>query len=534
MSGVNRMVPVFSGFWRSAAQAFYRGQRMDPLALGFLAVFLMVLVRNLSWGLYLSRGWISYLDSPIFNYIGWRILMGDAPYRDIFEMNFPGTYVIHAFWQLFFGRTDSDFRAFDLTWGALAVLAMICFNRKHAAVYGLVGGIYYMLLHISHGAVAMAQRDFLMTPFLLFAACYLRDTLEAPENRRAAFLCGVFTACAFWVKPQGALFGMMAAGAVMVVARQPLKGTAITLAWLAAGAALPLSAMIGWLYYCGGLGQFLKIFFHFTLPVYSELQAFSDYDSKGFRNAMIRQLILCLSAMLLTRASLAERAVMVLGLAYGNVHYYSQKLFYYQMYPLQGFEAMFMAWFLPRMKGVAVLRAIVMLGVVHMLCLYDSQRRLSVYAVDNFQKTLHKYSYAYEESVVADAKYALLHVPEHIRKPYLQQHPKDHIQVFDHVSSNLWNVAYHRKWVMPTRHIYSYPFYAIRNSPYVYHLGEQLVGELLATKPLVIFVGGDSYPHPFGTVWRMIDTNPGWRSVFARYYRLVSYNRYYRVYARRI
>ena len=49
------------------------------------------------------------------HYIAWRILEGAAPYRDLFDMNFPGVYAAHALLLVTLGPGDHAFRVFDLT-----------------------------------------------------------------------------------------------------------------------------------------------------------------------------------------------------------------------------------------------------------------------------------------------------------------------------------------------------------------------------------------------------------------------------------
>ena len=40
-------------------------------------------------------GWPLVHDAPIMHYVAWRIAEGAVPYRDLFDMNFPGVYLLH-------------------------------------------------------------------------------------------------------------------------------------------------------------------------------------------------------------------------------------------------------------------------------------------------------------------------------------------------------------------------------------------------------------------------------------------------------
>src|SRR5262245_41573476 len=64
----------------------------------------------------LSLSWPLIHDAPIMHYIAWRIGEGAVPYRDLFDMNFPGVYLIHLGVLRVFGAGDVGWRLFDLAW----------------------------------------------------------------------------------------------------------------------------------------------------------------------------------------------------------------------------------------------------------------------------------------------------------------------------------------------------------------------------------------------------------------------------------
>jgi 4-amino-4-deoxy-L-arabinose transferase-like glycosyltransferase len=52
-------------------------------------------------------------DQFEFDYMGWRMLEGDVPYRDFVDMNFPGGYWLHALSTALFGHQLWSWRALD-------------------------------------------------------------------------------------------------------------------------------------------------------------------------------------------------------------------------------------------------------------------------------------------------------------------------------------------------------------------------------------------------------------------------------------
>ena len=72
-----------------------------------------VLLAYLVWG---SRGWPLIHDVPLMHYIAWLIEQGAVPYRDTFDMNLPGAYLLHLAVLRAGGAGDLAWRCFDLGW----------------------------------------------------------------------------------------------------------------------------------------------------------------------------------------------------------------------------------------------------------------------------------------------------------------------------------------------------------------------------------------------------------------------------------
>jgi hypothetical protein len=52
----------------------------------------VLLLAYLIWG---SRAWPLIHDAPLMHYVAWLIDQGGVPYRDAFDMNLPGVYLLH-------------------------------------------------------------------------------------------------------------------------------------------------------------------------------------------------------------------------------------------------------------------------------------------------------------------------------------------------------------------------------------------------------------------------------------------------------
>src|SRR5439155_1580940 len=78
------------------------------VVVGFGLLAMVLLVRSLPWPL--------IQDAPVMHYIAWRIGEGDVPYRDLYDINQPGVYVLHLALLRTLGAGDGAWRAFDLAW----------------------------------------------------------------------------------------------------------------------------------------------------------------------------------------------------------------------------------------------------------------------------------------------------------------------------------------------------------------------------------------------------------------------------------
>ena len=92
------------------------GWTRAPLSSVRLAtLFNLPLAIAAGWLLWRSLDWPLVGDATIFHFIAGQFQMGAVPYRDIFDVNMPLTYFVHAAVIAIGGMGDAAWRAFDLT-----------------------------------------------------------------------------------------------------------------------------------------------------------------------------------------------------------------------------------------------------------------------------------------------------------------------------------------------------------------------------------------------------------------------------------
>lgn len=293
----------------------------------------------LAYLIWASRGWPLIHDAPLMHYIAWLVTQGAVPYRDAFDMNLPGVYLLHLAVLQVGGPGDLAWRLFDIGWlaGLCGLLVAYCRhigNGWSAAAGAVLFGLY----HLGGGAWHAGQRDFLLCPFLLLGAWGVARGTEG-SGAGALLWGGLALGAAMALKPQAALYWVFC---VLIAARdRPLALSAWRAAGLviAAGLVVP-GAVLGWLAWRGGLGAFLGVFTGYVVPLYSRIGRASPWqaiEGHAFGRPVILLLLALAVLALVTPPSRqpAYKGLALMGALYGLAHFVSQgKGWEYQLYPL--------------------------------------------------------------------------------------------------------------------------------------------------------------------------------------------------------
>jgi hypothetical protein len=289
---------------------------------------------------WLSLPWPLIHDAPIMHYIAWRIGEGAVPYRDLFDMNFPGVYLIHLMVLRVLGAGDAAWRTFDLFWLALTSFTVALFARPWRRVASIGGAAFFAAYHLGAGAWQTGQRDFLLCPFLLAGAL---GVVHWRERGRAwaLGLGGLALGAGATVKPHATLLAL----ALMLLAwLAPPQGRS---RWvgplvLAGGLVIVPLGVVAWIAAIGGLSAWRDIVFGYLVPLYSRLRqpgAWAVYRWSLWP-AVALALILSIGHALGARRLTFRHVVALVGLGYGLVHYVGQgKGWEYHLYPLAAFAA---------------------------------------------------------------------------------------------------------------------------------------------------------------------------------------------------
>jgi hypothetical protein len=301
---------------------------------GFGLLVVVLLVLSLSWPL--------IQDAPVMHYIAWRIGEGDVPYRDLYDINQPGVYVLHLALLRTLGAADGAWRVFDLAWLAATAGTLALLAAPWGAVAATGAALAFAAYHLAGGAWQAGQRDYLMCVFLVAGALGVVRWLERRGGAWSLVGAGLALGAAVGLKPYAVLFSG-ALGVVVLVAvvrrREVAEGIRSIAAYGAGTLAVPV-ALGTWLAAAGALRAWADVVFGYALPVYGHL----GRSAPWFGHRWLGWIPLGLAALgalvaaVLTRRADARHLVGAVGIVYGIVHYVGQaKGSEYHLYPLATF-----------------------------------------------------------------------------------------------------------------------------------------------------------------------------------------------------
>ena len=214
------------------ARAFTVTARLFRLALAASLTVSALLFFLWSWR------WPLVGDASLIHYIGFLIERGWAPYRDLSDMNMPGSYLIELAAMHFFGMGALAWRLFDFTLLAIAstsycVIATNSGAPSFPALSERVGSIerwlpalfassLFILIHGRDGLAQGGQRDLTMAVCLVAATAFLFVAVRRRAPSHAAIF-GLLSGIAVTIKPTAILLTL----AELLLAIYALRGSSM-------------------------------------------------------------------------------------------------------------------------------------------------------------------------------------------------------------------------------------------------------------------------------------------------------------------
>jgi 4-amino-4-deoxy-L-arabinose transferase-like glycosyltransferase len=454
------------------------------------------------------------------HYIAWRILDGAVPYRDLFDMNFPGVYAIHVGVLALLGPSSAAWRAVDLALTAAVGVLSFRFARPFGARSAAYAALLFSAYHLMGGPTQEGQRDLFLFAFLLAAALAVARALESERMHAShSLLAGVWLGVGVAIKPQAALFAAIAIGALAVGQWRRGRPWLRDVALLAAGVALPLAAVTLWLAAIGALRSFAEILFEFVLPIYSKIGRVSVWSTLPASHYAFLALLTALAgagaARAAVRRELSPRVTLAcLGLAYGLFNYIAQgKGWTYHLIPWVGFACLLAASPLDallaegrrgeRLALLAGLAALVLGPLVKTVRFLDDSNSPE----------------ARRLAMVAGLTSALAAC----------RADGGTVQVFDTSQGGI-HALFDAGIREPTRFLYDFPFFSEPGAEYTRRIRAELMSGLSSAPPECVVVFREGWP---GGDYGRLDGFPELRDWLGAGFALSAETDEYRLYARR-
>jgi hypothetical protein len=202
--------------------------------------------------------WPMVGDAPLLHYVAFLIDHGKVPYRDIVEIDMPGTYALEWAAIHVLGPGALAWRVFDFGLVAVALGAMVLITLPFDWLAGFFAGTLFALIHFRDGPTHTGQRDLMMTVMLLIACAALFHAVRRRQVGAAAVF-GLFAGMAMIIKPSGLLFAAALTGLLWVRLRELRLPKMPFLAAALAAMAVPVLACTVYLAHHGALGAFWAI-----------------------------------------------------------------------------------------------------------------------------------------------------------------------------------------------------------------------------------------------------------------------------------
>ena len=209
--------------------------------------------------------WPWMWDDQVFHYVIFLLRHGKVAYKDIYDINMPGCYLIERWAIAIFGGGDLGWRFYEFSLLGAMAWAGAVIARRYDWLAGLFAGVIFAVLHGVDGAAMAVERDEVVTVLLFVGFAFLCLALRHSRPLLMVPL-GFFLGLAILIKPTVAPYAILFLALAWIVHR---TGIVRYILWSLAGFAIIAAIALAFLL-PHSLGPFLFIL-RKEMPYYSIL-----------------------------------------------------------------------------------------------------------------------------------------------------------------------------------------------------------------------------------------------------------------------
>jgi hypothetical protein len=419
-------------------------------------------------------------DAPLMNYVVFLMSKGMIPYREIVDMNMPGTYLLQMAQIHAFGPSSSGRIAWDFLTIAIVILASTRIAGSAHRATGVLAGCASSLIHLSGGPWDIGQRDWNLAVLLLVACVFL---VEFGRSGRGIWVFGAFLAAgiATSIKPTGILFPV--AALVLVSWKRRTSRSEVTQIVISAvaGLLLPAAVVAAFLVSHRAIGSFVSVL-KGLVPYYASLAHVSITNMAWHLLSAPEKLLLlialaCFPLCIIERGRHAlEWLIVSVGVGCGAASYLLQaKGWAYHRAPLSIFLCLWVMMAIDTALNArrASVRTAALVLIMSTLLLPPMLLALELnrnYPLDTIQSL------------------------EHDMQSMGGSRLSRHVQCLDMTLGGCINVLYRLHLVQSTGFIYDFYLFPDRPTPVTAALQTRFLSEVTASPPRVLILSQHIWP----------------------------------------
>lgn len=212
--------------------------------------------------------WPWMWDTQVFHYAVFLMHHGKILYKDIYDINMPGCYLMERWAIAIFGGGDLGWRFYEFTLLGSMTLAACVIALPYDWLAGLLTGVLFAMLHGIDGAAMATERDEVITVLIFIG--YAFQFLAIRKSRAILMLpFGLSLGMAVLIKPTAASFALVLLLFAYLALKQRGQSSAAYLLWGIAGFGIILLILLSFML-PDSLGPFLFLQRQ-AIPFYASL-----------------------------------------------------------------------------------------------------------------------------------------------------------------------------------------------------------------------------------------------------------------------
>lgn len=411
-------------------------------------------------------------DEGEYAYAGSLLLHGHLPYREAYNMKFPGSYFMYALLMKAGGETIEAVRSGICLIVLLTALmaGAITHLITRSCTAAAVAAVTLLALNSTMGYNGlMANSEHFVNLFAAGGIFFMLLYFQRPRGSYLLFISGLSLCLALIMKQHGYAFGIFALLVLFIQTRhKPIYTRFRDFAFFTAGGFLPLVLLLAWLLHCGTWQKFCFLTVKYA---YAYVQSGTETFSKHHTYLQIGILLLLLIVMRQKNIRFLLGWLIFSIVALSTGHYFRPH-YHIMVFPALAVTAAYIYYSVIRLWGAAISNALTVLAFTLFLILHREEL-FTANPLSIFNKQYHNQFFAGMPAIAGRIDQL---IP-----------PCDKLSMFS-IEPELY---FYTRHIAASGYIYYYPFF--EHQPYAQQMTDEFIREVEAN-PSRLFIYENASP----------------------------------------